>query len=151
MERSLETLGESAAPSAEAYSAFVQALTLESIDVVKLNAERRAPGDASHTRFELSAAWQRAEDRMLWRYEVVAHLTDPDENDYGTVEAAVIVSARSDVEPDLAALQQFGMTSGSFMAHPYLREVIASTALRLGFSGVLLPVLTQQPAPEGQD
>jgi preprotein translocase subunit SecB len=31
------------------------------------------------------------------------------------------------------------------MAHPYLREAIASTALRIGFPGVLLPLIKHQP------
>jgi hypothetical protein len=131
--------------TAQTYNGFIADLQLLGIDVVRISGERRRSGHAAQTRFDLAAAWQPDDETIQWRYDVTAHLTDPDDADYGSVEASVIIAGRARTAPDPACAEQFGRTSGAMMAHPYLREAIATTALRLGFTGVLLPLVTQQP------
>ena len=40
----------------------------------------------------------------------------------------------------------FAGTSGTLLVHPYLREVVQSTADRLGHPGLILPVAKAMPA-----
>lgn len=128
-------------PDVEQYRVFVEGLELAGVEVVRVFGERRLAGHAPQTRYSLGAGWQAERGSVVWRYDVGAHLTDEADADFGGVEASVIVSARTDSSVDPACAEQFGGTSGAFIAHPYLREAIASTALRLGFVGVLLPML----------
>lgn len=132
---------EALVPDVEQYRVFVEGLELAGVELVRIVGERRVAGHAPQTRYALGAGWQAETGSIVWRYEVSAHLTDETDADFGVVEASVIVIGRTAAEVDRACAEQFGGTSGALIAHPYLREAIASTALRLGFVGVLLPML----------
>jgi len=138
-------------PSPEAYNTFVAGLTLVAVDVVKITAERRRSGHAPVTRYALAAGWHAENAMVLWRYDITAKLTDEEDTDFGTAEASVVIAAQCTGDVDPVCAERFGGTSGAFMAHPYLREAIASTAQRLGFGGVLLPMLKDAvAAAEGE-
>lgn len=138
-------------PSPEAYNTFVAGLTLVAVDVVKITAERRRSGHAPVTRYALAAGWHAENAMILWRYDITAKLTDEEDTDFGTAEASVVIAAQCTGDVDPVCAERFGGTSGAFMAHPYLREAIASTAQRLGFGGVLLPMLKDAvAAAEGE-
>lgn len=127
------------------YNAFLAGISLQAIELASLRGERRAAGDAPLTKFESEAAYQVGDNALYYRFDVHAHLTDETDTDYGEVSASVIVSIEVKSIPAEACLERFGGTSAAMMAHPYLREALANTALRMGFQGVLLPTLVQQP------
>ncbi|HUD40078.1 MAG TPA: hypothetical protein VMR14_24515 [Streptosporangiaceae bacterium] len=133
-----------------AYNAFIGGLDLAAIELVKVSGERTVVGIATQSRFELTASYMQDDAVIYFRYEATAHFTDDHEVVLGIVSASIQLTARTAAAVSGAYLEQFGGTSGAFMAHPYLREVIASTAQRIGFPGVLLPMMKQQPA-EGAD
>lgn len=131
----------------QAYNNFVASVALTAIDVVGIGGERRAAGDATQTRFDLGAGYQVENGAIHYRFNATGHLTDEADIDYGHVTASVVVTLTlAAAAPDVACIERFGSSSATMMAHPYLREALASTALRLGFNGVLLPLITQQPA-----
>lgn len=132
-------------PDAAAYNTFVASLELTGIELVKIGGERGATGVATQTRFDLTAGYMQDENAIHYRYDAVAHITNEDGTDFGHAAASVVVTARVAVAAEAACIERFGGTSGAFMAHPYLREAIASTAQRLGFPGVLLPMIKSQP------
>lgn len=129
--------------SVEQYNAWLAGVKLGAIEVVRLHAERRLGGIAPQTAYEMGVGWANEGDKIFWRYDVTAHLTDDAGADFGDVQVSVVLTAaheQSDV--DAACVERFGSTSGVFMTHPYLREAVATTALRLGFPGVTLPMMT---------
>lgn len=131
---------------AKTYNTFVASITLDAINVVSIEAERQTAGEATLTRFELVAGYQIENSAIHYRFESTGHLTDETGADYGHVRAAVVVTlALMAPAPPIDCVERFGSQSALMMAHPYLREALATTALRLGFNGVLLPLLIQQP------
>jgi hypothetical protein len=132
-------------PDAAAHNAFVAGLELTGIELVKIGGERGATGAATQTRFDLTAGYLQDEHAIYCRYDAVAHITNEDGTDVGHASASVVIAARVAAGAEAACIERFGGTSGAFMAHPYLREAIASTAQRLGFPGVLLPMIKSQP------
>lgn len=132
-------------PDPAAYNAFLGSANLVGINVVAISGERRASGDAPMTEVDLHAAFQCEEPYIHYRFDVVANLTDEDGTDFGSVNASVIVTLSVPELPSRECVEMFGATSATMMAHPYLREVVASTAQRLGFPNVLLPMILQNP------
>lgn len=127
------------------YNAFVADLELAGIELVKIHGERTAVGVAARTRFDITATYMQDDCTIHYRYEVIAHFVDDHNAVLGNVTASVQIVVRSEVIPSESCIEQFGATSGSLMAHPYLREAVASTAQRIGFPGVLLPMTKQHP------
>jgi hypothetical protein len=130
---------------ATSYNAFVAGLELAEIEPVKIHGERIAPGAATQTRFDLTAGYLEDGTTIRYRYDVTAHLTNDAGTDLGHAAASIVVTARATVGGDVMCIERFGGTSGALMAHPYLREAIAAAAQRVGFPGVLLPVIKYQP------
>lgn len=133
--------GEPQVLDAERYNAFVEAASLTAVDVVAVSGERGAAGEAPLVRFDLSAGYQVEGRTIHYRFDGVARLSDSDDVDYVEVKASVIVTVTVRVDPDPACLEMFGAMTTAMTAHPYLREALASTALRLGFPGILMPIL----------
>lgn len=133
-------------PDPQQYNAWLAGLDLGAIEIVRLHAERRLSGVAPSTRYELSAGWTAESGQIFWRYDVQAHLTDDEGGDFGDVQASVLLRAEHrDENFDSGCIEQFGATSGTMLAHPFLREAVATTALRLGFPGVMLPMIIALP------
>lgn len=128
------------------YKAFVADLELAGIELVKIHGERTAVGVAAQTRFDLTATYMQDNCFIHYRYEMIAHFVDDDNAVLGNVMASLQIVVRFGVIPSESCIEQFGATSGSLMAHPYLREAVASTAQRIGFPGVLLPMTKQHLA-----
>jgi hypothetical protein len=97
-------------------------------------------------KFDLMASYLWDEAVIHYRYEVTAHFIDDHNTVLGCTTASVQITVRTNIAVDETCIEQFGGTSGALMAHPYLREAIASTAQRIGFPGVLLPMIKHQPA-----
>ena len=131
---------------AATYNAFVADLKLADIEVFKIHGERTATGLATQTRFDLMASYMLGEAIIHFRYEVTAHFVDDHDTVLGNAAASVQITVRTDNAVNEACIEQFGGTSGALMAHPYLREAIATTAQRIGFPGVLLPMIKHQRA-----
>lgn len=99
------------------------------------------------TRFNLDAGYQVEGNSIHYRFDATGQLTDEANADHGSVNASVVVTVTTPTVPDAACIERFGNHSATFLAHPYLREALASTAQRLGFPGVLLPILCRKPTP----
>lgn len=138
-------------PDISAYNSFVATLHLTGIELIKVHGERMASGAASQTRFDLTVGYMYNDDEIQYRYDLVAHFLDDAGTALGNASASVLLVASSAPTTDAACIEHFGATSGALMVHPYLREVIASTAQRIGFPGVLLPMIKHQPREPGTD
>lgn len=133
------------------YNAFVASLQLAGIELVKIHGERTAPGTATQTRFDLAAGYMQDSGSLQYHYDVTAHFLDEAGAPLGNASASVLLVAHDIIATDVACIEHFGATSGALMAHPYLREVIASTAQRIGFPSVILPMIKYQPDQPSQD
>ena len=133
------------------YNAFVASLQLAGIELVKIHGERTAPGTAAQTRFDLAAGYMQDSGSLQYRYDVTAYFLDETGTPLGNASASALLVAHNVIGTEATCIEHFGATSGALMAHPYLREVIASTAQRIGFPGVLLPTIKYQPDQPGQD
>jgi preprotein translocase subunit SecB len=140
------TSAESKELDSAAYNAFVADLELDAVDLVKVHGERTGVGHASQIRFDLAASYIQDEMAINYRYEVDAYVIDDDDKPLGTVAVTIQVTAYTTTEVDKDCIEQFGGTSGALIAHPYLREAVASAAQRIGFTGVLLPMIKQRPS-----
>ncbi|HXL95426.1 MAG TPA: hypothetical protein VN969_41400 [Streptosporangiaceae bacterium] len=136
---------------APGYNAFVADLNLANVELISVHGERIAAGQVEQTRFDLTAGYMTDAGVVRFRYEVSAHLTDGAGVALGSAGAAILVTVRTTREPGRAYIEQFGATSGALIAHPYLREAVASTAQRIGFPGVLLPMVQHQPLSETEE
>ncbi|MDT0263180.1 hypothetical protein [Jatrophihabitans lederbergiae] len=126
------------------YNDFVTSVALTAINVVGIGGERRAAGEATQTRFDLGAAYQVETDAVHYRFDATGQLTDEAGTDYGQVSASVVLTLTLTAPaPPPPCIERFGSMTATMVVHPYLREALASTALRLGFGGVLLPLITQ--------
>ncbi len=134
-----------------AYNAFVAGLELAGIELVKIHGERTAAGIATQTRFDLTATYMLGQGIINYRYEAIAHFVDEHDTVLGNAVASVQIIVRSDTAANESCILQFGGTSGTLMAHPYLREAISSTAQRINFPGVLLPMIKHQSAAPDHD
>jgi|ERR1022692_65420 hypothetical protein len=132
-------------PDAATYNAFVEGLELTEIELVKVDGERVAAGVATQTRFDLTAGYLQDGTAICYRYDVIAHLTNDPGTELGHAAVTVVLTTRSTAVAEAACIERFGGTSGALIVHPYLREAIASIAQRLGFPGVLLPMIKHQP------
>jgi hypothetical protein len=151
MDITITPSSEAAELDAATYNTFVAGLELVAIELVKIHGERTAAGDATQTRFDLTASYMRGEATIIFRYEVTAHFIDDHDAVLGTAAASIQITVRTVIEANEACIEQFGGASGALMAHPYLRESIATTAQRIGFPGVLLPMIKHQPAEPDKD
>jgi hypothetical protein len=140
-----------AEPEASVYNAFVAALQLTGIELIKVHAERTTSGAASQTRFDLAVGYMSGDDAIQYRYDLAAHFLDDTGTTLGYASVSFLLIASSAATADVACIEHFGATSGALMVHPYLREVTASTAQRIGFPGVLLPMIKHQPRELGSD
>jgi hypothetical protein len=134
-----------AEPDSSAYNSFVAGLHLMGIELIKVHGERMISGAASQTRFDLAVGYMIADDAIQYRYDLSTYLLDDAGNVLGNASASILLVTANAPTTDVACIEHFGATSGALMVHPYLREVTASTAQRMGFPGVLLPMIKQQP------
>jgi hypothetical protein len=123
------------------YKAFVADLELEDIELVQLQCERTDTGVPAETRFDLSASYMQQDTDIHYRYELYAYFMDEVGTYLGSASASLLVTARGATVAAAAHIEHFGGTVGALIAQPYLREAIASTAQRIGFQGVLLPMI----------
>jgi hypothetical protein len=131
-----------AGPDPDTYNAYVAGLQIQEVQVVRLFAERLQVGPAATNQFEMQAGYQRPDASTVhYRYDVIAHIAGEEGNELARIEAAVVVGMVGQPGDD-QTVERFGATSGAMIAHPFLREVVASTALRLGVWGVVLPLMT---------
>jgi hypothetical protein len=134
-----------------AYNTFVADLELADIELVKIHGERMAAGFATQTRFDVVASYMRDQAVIYYRYEATAHFIEDNDIALGNATASIQITIRTNVAINEECIEHFGGTSGALMAHPYLREAIASTAQRIGFPGVLLPAIKHQSAQPDKD
>ncbi|GCD91205.1 hypothetical protein [Nocardioides sp. LS1] len=131
-------------PTPEEYNAFVEALSLGSVETHRVLAERVGPGESEEASFETRVGFMTGESSAHWRYDASVTIVDSEGTALGTIEVAIVVTATYEdaaVSPSPEVLARFGGTTAALIAHPYLRETIATAAQRIGFTGVTLPML----------
>lgn len=129
-------------PDPVEYNAFVEQANLAQIEVVRIIAERVSAGESRETNFETRIGFIVDEGTLHWRYDCVATIVDGEGMTLGVVEAAVVVTTEyPDEPPSPEVMVMFGNNPAALMAHPYLRETIATAAQRIGLPNVLLPMI----------
>lgn len=131
------------------YNAYVAGLTLHNVELVRLFAARTGPGRLAKADFATDLSYAQAEQVVNYRYDVAAKLSDEDGEEIGRVEVAAVVVTSSTAPADEAIIGQFSSTSAAMMAFPFLREAVASTAQRIGFPGVVMPIVRAEPEGGG--
>jgi hypothetical protein len=134
-----------------AYNSFIAVLRLAGIELIKVHGERMASGAASQTRFDLAVGYMLGDGAIQYRYDLVAHFLDDAGTALGNASASILLVASNAPTANVACIEHFGATSGALMVHPYLREIIASTAQRISFPGVLLPMIKHQSRESATD
>jgi preprotein translocase subunit SecB len=140
------------------YNAVVRRLRLRHLEVTRLSAQKLAPGPSPETNYQISSTYvQDVENSVLYyRFEVGAQLLGRSDDDVvATVEGTVVAvyevrDGTDEIPPDIC--EAYGTMSVPFVVHPYLRELVSSTAARLGFFGVTMPTIVipsdDEPDPE---
>jgi hypothetical protein len=125
---------------------LVASLEIQEAQLVKLSAERLQVGLPVGTHFEQHAGYARPDATTIhYRYDLVAHVVSETGIELGRVEAAVVLAVATLADADPPSVEMFGATSGAVIVHPFLREVLASPAQRIGYPGIMLPLLAAHP------
>lgn len=131
----------------EEYNRFAMSVRLQSVEQLKLTAERVAQGPATNFDFSLETEVAILEEHVFYRYDGSADLKDADGNSVCPVSASIALAfAYEGDAPSEEIAGRYGLTTGMLLAHPYLREAIQTLAARLGFPQVALPLA---PIPQG--
>jgi preprotein translocase subunit SecB len=134
------------------YNAYIAGLAVRDVEVVRVYAERHATVEPSEVKFDTALGYARQEGAVNYRYDVTARLVDAEGSDVARVEVAAVLVTESTSPSDEATVAQFAGTSGAMIAFPFLREAIATTAQRIGYPGVLMPIIRTNPdAPSDSD
>ena len=136
---------------ASVYNAYIAGLLVHNIEVVRLYAERLAAEEPSEVKFDTALGYARQGQGVNYRYDVTARLVDAAGNDVAKVEVAAVLVTVSSAPSDEAAVARFAGTSGAMMAFPFLREATATTAQRIGFPGVMMPIIRATPATSSDE
>jgi hypothetical protein len=144
MNATVKTVDEAVKVDSADYNAFVADLELASIELVKVQCERIEAGAPAETKFDLSADYMQNGTDIHYRYELAAYFMDERGAFLGDACASLLLTARASIVGDPMYIERFGGTLGALIAQPYLREAIASTAQRIGFPGILLPMIKYQ-------
>ena len=136
---------------AAVYNAYVAAVDVIEVEVARVLGERHAKGRPAESHFALGSAFMRDGDAVVYRYELKCTIVDDEAVELGHVDTVVLVHTQATVDVPDDVLQQFAGTSATMVAYPFLREVLASTAQRLGFPGVFLPLIKSGPAWSSND
>jgi hypothetical protein len=136
----------------QAALSFVHTLGNPQLTLVKLAAERFMPDAAPTTNYvhQLGFAYQDA--AVYYRHEVEATMIAEDGSTQVAKVTATVLAAfqlvAEALEPPSAVVEFFGDTSVPLITTPFLREVISTTASRLGILGVSLPLALARIDPE---
>ena len=137
--------GPAAAPfDLDAYRAFVAGLELQRVDTLDVSASRSGDGEMQDAQAEVDSSFaidstQRA---VFYKYDLTVRISGPGEVRLGEVKGTLVLVFRAaSLDAPVEMVDHFGGTSAFMMAHPYLRELAASLAARIGFPGLALPLV----------
>ncbi|MGI5443137.1 hypothetical protein ACQEV4_39100 [Streptomyces shenzhenensis] len=106
-------------------------------------AERLAADTSASAELRLELGMAPNPDSVFYRLKAQATLKSEEGKDVGRVEVSVVT--RYDITegevPDEDTLLEFADRDAAVVAYPYVREGIQSLAARIGFAGVLIPML----------
>jgi preprotein translocase subunit SecB len=141
--------GGPAAENSHAYRRFAEAVKLNAIQVLELQAQRFDAREAPTTRFDVEAGYAIIDQGFQCEFKVKADLLASEgENKEAGQEVALCVcrllciyEVAEDERVGLLEdhVRKFSEGSAVLMAFPYLRENIQQLSQRLGFPGILLP------------
>ena len=121
---------------------LMEANEVVNIEVVAFSGQRFRPGAAPNTEYQLAVTVAGTEDRLQYQFDVAATLGGEDAAPVAEVKASIVMGFRL---PEGFTLEQWVPDQLSrtalHMGYPHLREAIQSLASRLGYLGVVMPVL----------
>jgi CO dehydrogenase/acetyl-CoA synthase delta subunit len=136
--------------SIEDYHTFVEKLELATVQYWAMHCERLKVGEAPKTTYALGVKLAIEGQRAYYRVDAYATPLDVDDQPVAQIENSVIVAfdlPKSDPPPEWA-LARFGSQNAVMMAYPFIREAVASMALRLGLPGIIMPMAIAPHGPE---
>lgn len=138
-------------PEPDLYNAFVAGLDVEEIQLVQLSGERQTPGEPANIGYAFGGGFHVDGERLQIKYDVTASILGSEAVVLTEVKASVVIAIRMATPGTPDCYNRFAGSSGALMAHPYLREIVQSTAARLGHPAVILPIAKVMPetAAEG--
>lgn len=136
---------EFAAPETEAYNAFVSGIEIEEIQLVHVSGERKVAGEPANVGYSLGGGFHVEGERLQLKYDVTASVLGTGSDVLSEIRASVVVVLKLATPGTPECYNLFAGTSGTLMVHPYLREIVQSTAARLGHQGLILPMVKAMP------
>lgn len=137
--------GRTSMPSVDdGYREFVAGLELQRIDTLAVRAERLTHGemDESAVALDSSFAVDAAQSAVFYKYDVNVTVSGQDDARLGEVEVTVVLVFRAaSLDVPVELVERFGATAAYMMGYPYLREAVSTLAARVGFPGLMLPVV----------
>lgn len=128
----------------EQYNAFIKGARLRALDTISFAADRLRPGSSPRTEYELGSSFTIEGDTLFIRFDVTATLMGEDDEAVANVRVAQVVAfSFAGDPPPRWIIERFTAMSVSMMVTPNLREAVQSLALRLGYPGVTLPMITR--------
>ncbi|WP_432047090.1 hypothetical protein [Streptomyces asiaticus] len=125
------------------YLEFARRVRLEQVLTESCSARRLAAEASTDAEMRLEIGVAPTPEAIFYRLEVQAILKSENGKEVGRVEVSVVT--RYDItEGDLPTeniIQEFADREAATVAYPYAREGVQSLAARIGFAGVLLPLL----------
>lgn len=123
-------------------NSLVDAMKVVHIEVVSFSGQRVRPGPAPNSTFQVTIGAGMRDERLVYRFDVAATLNGKDGKEVGKVDVALAATFEMppEFEPQAWLIERLGGTA-VHIAFPHLRENIQSLAARLGYLGVLMPVL----------
>ncbi|GAA0696359.1 hypothetical protein GCM10009536_31060 [Streptomyces thermocarboxydus] len=125
------------------YEEFSRRVVLEQVLTESCEAERLAAETSAGAELRLELGLAPNPESIFYRLKAQATLKSKEGKDVGRVEVSVVT--RYDITeggvPDDGTLLEFADREATVVAYPYVREGIQSLAARIGFAGVLIPML----------
>lgn len=117
---------------------------LRDIRLIGINAEvKRVPSEVSVQFTADGAAVSQDHDEIVVRFEHIAEFTNPEGDEVATIRLvhAAHFTYTEDLQLDDASVRDWVFFNVYFMVHPYVRQALQDTCLRLGLPAVVLGYL----------
>lgn len=133
-----------------AHEDLVKHMSLLTIDTAAIEGRRIAGGPSDETRYEVATGYAFSSDNnnLVYRMTCTADILQtkaPEDQPAAKVEVQVIAAFEiaDGFSPDTEAIVTFGARELPAILVPYLRESVSAVALRLGYPGVHMPLMTR--------
>lgn len=125
---------------------------LTNVRLLEVHAKRHSfRSTVANAQLQMSGGFQAAAGTYANRFDWTVSLLADDDETVGVIHAVFLVeyAVEDGYEPDPQAADYVAGTVGRLAAYPYVREIVQSTAARLGLAPVVLGLLA--PGAYGPD